>query len=351
MPLISVIMPVYNAEKYVGSAIESILKQTFTDFEFLIFNDGSTDNSKQVIERFKDPRIKLYDYTANYGYVSHLNRGIELATGKYIARMDADDISVPNRFQTQVSYLERHPHVGLCGAWILQFEGADEPGTRVLYKYPFDHDEICVKLLRHNSFAHPVVMMRRSVLMEHELRYEPGFMPSEDARLWSIMRRYTRLHNIQKVLLHYRKHNNQISTEKRDLRHRNTTRIKVEMIEEITGPLTEKEKSIYSQMILQTYSNSSEYISGVYELVNKIIDANSVKKVYARRLLNQQLRHVLKTVSKKTVPGNRKALLFWMKSYPEKRSFDYFAFMFYLLFSSFSPAKQIVLRGTSLKNK
>ena len=338
MPLISVIMPVYNAENYVGSAIDSILKQTITDFEFLIFNDGSSDNSRQVIESFKDPRIKLYDYTVNSGYVAHLNRGIELAAGKYIARMDADDISVPNRFETQVNFLEHHPEVGLCGAWILQFEGADEPGTQVLYKYPFDHDEICVKLLRHNSFAHPVVMMRRSVLMEHGLRYEPDFMPSEDARLWSIMRRYTRLHNIQKILLHYRKHNNQISTEKRDLRRRNTSRIKVEMIEEVTGPLSEKEKSIYSDVVHQTYSDSSDYISGVYALVNKIIDANNVKKVYSPRLLNQQLLRVLKTVSKRSIPGNRNALFFWMKLYPQKKSLDYFAFMFYLLFSSFKPA-------------
>lgn len=340
MPMISVIMPVYNAEKYVASAIDSILKQTFTDFEFLIFNDGSSDNSKQVIESFKDRRIRLIDSTVNCGYVAHLNRGIEMATGKYIARMDADDISVPERFEMQVKFLENHQEVGLCGAWISQFEGADEPGTRFEYKYPADHDEISVKLLRHNSFAHPVVMIRRSVLMEHGLRYEPDFMPSEDARLWSILRKYTRLHNIQKVLLHYRKHNNQISTEKRDLRHRNTTRIKVEMIEEITGPLSEKEKSIYSDFVLQNYSNSTDhYLTGVYALINKIISANNEKNVYPSRLLNQQLQTILKSVSKNSIPANRNALFFWMKSYPEKKSFRYFAYIFYLLFSRLKPAK------------
>ena len=339
MPVISVIMPVYNAEKYVGSAIDSILKQTFTDFEFLIFNDGSSDNSKQVIESFKDARIKLYDHTVNSGYVVHLNRGIELAMGKYIARMDADDISMPERFEMQVKFLESHPEVGLCGAWISQFEGKDDPGTRVLYHYSADHDEIGVKLLRHNSFAHPVVMIRRSVLIDHGLRYEPDFMPSEDARLWTLLRRYTRLHNIQKVLLYYRKHDNQISTEKMSLRHRNTTRIKVEMIEEITGPLSEKEKLIYSDVILQTYSDSSEYLSGVYALVNKIIDANNIKKIHSPKLLNEQFQNILKSVSKKTMPANRKALWFWMKSYPQKKSLDYFAFIFYLLFTSFKPAK------------
>ena len=337
--MISVIMPVYNAEKFVGTAIDSILKQTFTDFEFLIFNDGSSDNSKQIIASFKDDRIRLFDYTVNSGYVAHLNHGIKLATGKYIARMDADDISIPERFEMQVSYLESHPEVGVCGAWILQFEGEEQPYTRIVYKYPADHDEISVKLLKHNSFAHPVVMMRRSVLMENGLKYEAGFMPSEDARLWSLLRRHTRLHNIQKILLHYRKHNNQISTEKRDLRNRNTTRIKVEMIEEITGPLSEKEKSIYSDVILQSYRNSTDYLSGVYALVNKIINANNVKKVYPPRLLNMQLQNVLKSVSKKTIPANRKALLFWMRSYPQKKSWAYFAVIFYLLFTIFKPAR------------
>ena len=332
LPLVSVIMPVYNAEKYVGLAIDSILKQTFTDFEFLIFNDGSSDNSKQIIESFKDPRIKFYDSVSNSGYVAHLNRGIELATGKYIARMDADDISLPERFELQVNFLESHPDIGLCGAWILQFEGNDEPDKRVLYKYPADHDEICVTLLRHNSFAHPVVMMRRKILIEYGLRYDPEYMPSEDARLWVSIKKYTRLHNIQKVLLQYRKHNNQISTEKRVLRHRNTTRIKIELIERITGPLSEKEKAIYSDIIHKTYSNNSEYVSSFYALVNKIIAENNIKKIYPPKELNRQLQNILRTLSKKGIPKNEKVLLFWLKQYPEKKSFGYFTYMFYLLF-------------------
>lgn len=335
MPLVSVIMPVYNAEKYVALAVDSILNQTFQDFEFLIFNDGSSDASRQILESFKDPRIKLFNYPTNRGYVAHLNNGIEMATGKYIARMDADDIALPERFQLQVNVLENNPEIGLCGAWISQFEGDDLSNKRVLYKYASDHDEICVKLLRHNSFAHPVVMIRRSVLIEHGLRYDPAFMPSEDARLWSILRKYTRLYNIEKVLLHYRKHSNQISTEKKELRHRNTTRIKIEMIEEITGKLSEKERQIYSDIILQTYSNSTEYLSGAYTLVNKIISANNLSMIYPPKLLNRQLQNILKSISKKSIRSNPRALFFWMHQYPQKTSFDYYAYFFYLLFSSF----------------
>lgn len=340
MPLVSVIMPVYNAEKYVGLAIDSILKQTYTDFEFLIFNDGSSDNTRQVIESFQDPRIKFHDSTTNSGYVTHLNRGIELATGKYIARMDADDISLPERFELQVNFLENHPEVGLCGAWILQFEGNDEPDKRVMYRYPADHDEICVALLRHNSFAHPVVMMRRNILIENGLRYDPDYMPSEDARLWVTLKNYTQLHNIQKVLLRYRKHNNQISTEKHELRRRNTTRIKIELIEEITGPLSDQEKKLYSDIVHKSYSNSGdEYLSAFFTLVNKIITANNSKRIYSPAELNKQLQNILRSVSKKSLPKNKRTLMFWTKLYPQKKSIGYFTYMFYLFFSSLKTAK------------
>lgn len=110
-------MPVYNAQEYIREAIDSILNQTFSDFEFIIINDGSTDNSVEIIKNYNDPRIVLVDNTENKGLVSVLNQGLQLAQGEYIARMDADDISLPNRFMEQVNYLDKHPQVGILGAW------------------------------------------------------------------------------------------------------------------------------------------------------------------------------------------------------------------------------------------
>ena len=101
MPTVSVIMPVYNAEEFVGEAIQSILDQTYSDFEFLIYNDASTDQSLEIIQSFTDPRIKLIDSKINTGYLKHLNEGIKLAKGKYIARMDADDIALPERIENR----------------------------------------------------------------------------------------------------------------------------------------------------------------------------------------------------------------------------------------------------------
>ncbi len=159
-PLVSVIMPVYNAEKYVGEAIESILNQTFTDFEFLIFNDGSTDNSSKIIKSYKDDRIIFFDYKENFGYVKHLNDGIKLAKGEYIARMDADDISLPERFQKQYDFLEKNKDVVLCGTWYRVL------GTDKEYHTLTNNDKLSVHLFFNNGIGHPTVFFRKNILVD-----------------------------------------------------------------------------------------------------------------------------------------------------------------------------------------
>ena len=121
MPKISVVMPAYNAEKYIGEAIESILNQTFKDFEFIIINDGSVDHTKEIIREYNDPRIVLLENDKNRGIVLSLNKGLDAATGKYIARMDADDIALKNRFERQVEYLDEHKDIGVLGTGICTF--------------------------------------------------------------------------------------------------------------------------------------------------------------------------------------------------------------------------------------
>ncbi len=114
-PKVTVLMPVYNAEKYLKTAIESILKQTFSDFELLIINDGSTDGSEEIIRSFNDKRIRLFNNEQNLGIIKTLNKGLNLAKGEYIIRMDADDISLPDRLELQVKYMEENPGIGISG--------------------------------------------------------------------------------------------------------------------------------------------------------------------------------------------------------------------------------------------
>ena len=119
-------MPAYNAEKYIAESIESILSQTFTDFEFIIINDASTDSTKEIIESFQDSRIILINNEQNLGVAKSLNIGIATAKGKYIARMDADDISLPERFQTQFNFMEKNPDIDICGSWARMFGDKDD---------------------------------------------------------------------------------------------------------------------------------------------------------------------------------------------------------------------------------
>lgn len=204
-PKISVIMPVYNAQEYIREAIDSILNQTFSDFEFIIINDGSTDNSVEIIKNYNDPRIVLVDNTENKGLVSVLNQGLQLAQGEYIARMDADDISLPNRFMEQVNYLDKHPQVGILGAWFHIF-GNKINRIEKKHKFPKLKD-----ILETSPVGHPVAMLRKSVFDKYNLQYDKAYKHAEDYELWVRASKLTKIANLQKVLLKYRWHDNNIS--------------------------------------------------------------------------------------------------------------------------------------------
>ena len=180
-PKVTVLMPVYNGEKYLREAIESILNQTFKDFEFLIINDGSTDSSRDIVLSYNDSRIRLIDNEKNIGLTKSLNRGLELARGEYIARMDADDVSLPERLEKQVSYLEIHPKVGVLGTWM---KCIDEYGKPTSTQHPPTQPYLIKwSLLFGCSIAHSSVMMRRAVL-ERVGGYNPEIVVAQDYGLW-----------------------------------------------------------------------------------------------------------------------------------------------------------------------
>lgn len=197
-PLVSVIMPVYNAASYLEESIRSILNQTFADFEFLIFEDGSTDRSLSIIQAFQDERIKVIVSPQNRGYVHHLNEGIALARGKYIARMDADDISDPQRLEKQVAFMEENSRTVLCGTRYRTIGSSESYGD-----LPCSDEQIRLSLLYNNVFCHPSVLIRKSTLHENGLRY-PLVHVIEDYGLWSQLAFYGNLANLPAYLLHYR---------------------------------------------------------------------------------------------------------------------------------------------------
>jgi glycosyltransferase involved in cell wall biosynthesis len=199
-PLVTVFMPLYNAENHVAEAIESILTQEFSDFEFLIINDGSTDSSATIASSYSDPRIRLVHNEANKGLVYTANRGFDLAQGTYIARMDSDDISLPQRLIHQIRFMEKHPQIGICGSTI-QYFGARSGKMRCVC----EPDSIKATLFWSTALAQPVVMMRRAELERHNLRYDAKFRyGAEDYALWNEASRCFPLANLPEILLRYR---------------------------------------------------------------------------------------------------------------------------------------------------
>jgi glycosyltransferase involved in cell wall biosynthesis len=208
-PLVSVVMPVFNGEKYLSQAIDSILNQTFRDFEFIIIDDGSADGTAKLLQLYarKDARIRILSQR-NQGLISTLNRGCEESRGHYIARMDADDISVPDRFAKQVAFLGVHPEVAVVGgaAQFINDQGLLPDGLR----HPTESAEVAVKLQTYCALAHPTVMMRRKVVKAVG-GYRIAFPDAEDYDLWLRIAEGHDLANLPDIVLHYRLHANQVS--------------------------------------------------------------------------------------------------------------------------------------------
>jgi glycosyltransferase involved in cell wall biosynthesis len=208
--LVSIVMPVFNAAAYVNEAIQSILDQTHSFFELIIINDGSTDATTEIINGFSDHRIRLYSNETNRGIVYSLNLGIEKSNGKYIARMDADDIAFNNRIEKQVQFLEANPEVILLGSGIIELNQEAVVASRP--NQITTDEQIKINLLTNVSFYHPTVMIRSSVLKENPLlRYDPNQPHIEDYDFWIKLIPFGKFANIQEPLLYYRVHQNNIS--------------------------------------------------------------------------------------------------------------------------------------------
>ena len=204
MPKVSIIMPVYNSEKYVGEAIQSILDQTYKDFELIIIDDCCKDNSADVISSYKDNRIIFVQNNENKGFLYGLNLGIEMARGEYIARLDDDDIAYPDRLAKQVEYLDKHEDIILLGTQIdLLINGKIEQQDYVPIYTP---EEIRFSLLFGNyRIAHSTFMMRKNVLLNNNIRYEI-FKQVPDHHMQLCMCRYGKLDCLKEVLVTWRIH-------------------------------------------------------------------------------------------------------------------------------------------------
>lgn len=283
--LISIITSVYNCENYINDMLDSILEQTWQDWELILIDDASTDNTWSLISDYKDKRIKPFRNKENKGLTCNLNKAISLAKGKYLVRIDGDDIVYPHRLDTQVNYMEKHPDVILSGGWMRAFGNSDNICRSIL-----DENVLKVNLLFNSVIYHPTFIMRKEVLVKNKVAYDEGLACAQDYDFIVQMSRLGKITNIPEVLVKYRKHDNQISQNKRkqQLECANITRKR--LLKELNISLDEHAWDYWLQFCLLSYHTMEE--QEYYELkkiINYIIAQNKVKKIYSEETLSNIL--------------------------------------------------------------
>ncbi|MDU1904263.1 MAG: glycosyltransferase family 2 protein [Dysgonomonas sp.] len=282
MPKVSVILPVYNAERYLYDAISSVIGQTFTDWELVIINDGSTDDSHQIISKFTDNRIHYYQNKNNLGLIKTLNKAISLSCGEYIARMDADDICLSTRFERQVEFLDEHPDYAMCGSWVNVIdENSAEKGKILNFT---NNEYLQIHLLFSVPFVHPTVMIRTEVLKDN--LYDETFKHIEDYELWCRIVGKYKVANVPYYLLNYRWHSTNISVLNSQTQKKLKNTINERELSKI-GITPTKEELFLHQITFQQYTSTGnipvqpfEDFEALNKWFAKIIDANKKYNKY-----------------------------------------------------------------------
>jgi len=280
-PKVTVLMPVYNGGKFLSHSIESILQQTFKDFEFLIVNDGSTDSSAEVVSSYSDDRIRLVSTKRNKGLAYSLNKGIKLARGKYIARMDADDISLPQRLEKQMKFLELHPKVGVCSTWVSFFTKI--PGIGGKYCPTGGSEIIKARLIFENVIQHPTVMLKKSLISKKG--YPTEYPYAEDYCLWTELAEKTDFAILPKILLRYRLHRKQVGQEKSDQQHISVAKIHKKLLEKIGINCSNEELELHEKLCTGTYDFTKGFMNRVDKWFAKILNSNNRKKLFEEKAL------------------------------------------------------------------
>ncbi len=285
MPVVSVIISVYNAAPFIGEAIQSILNQYYNDFELIILNDGSTDNSASVIKTFKDNRIIFIDDNINIGAPARFNQAIKIAKGKYIAHMGADDISLPERLKLQVELMEKNNEIGICGTDVTIFNSKKKLGK---WYYPEHHSEIKVRQFFSVGFAHPSVVIRKKILIENDLFYSSTCFPAEDYELWYRLLKVTHGSNIKKNLLLYRISDNQVTATKKELVKSNTEIIRNRYLKDL-GIVDENQYKYHTSLINDKWFDDIDFNNKAFAWCNFLMEMNSANKIFDKNLFAKKV--------------------------------------------------------------
>ena len=274
IPRISIVMAVHNGEAYLREAVESMLHQTVTDFEFIIVDDGSTDRSAEIIGSYGDERIHLTRQD-NMGLSRSLNRGLDLARAPYIARMDADDISLPTRLEKQLAFMEVHRDIDVLGTWAETF--GDRAPTA--WKFPTDPKVIQCEMLFHSVLVHPSVLIRRKAIEQHNLRYDPQVPYAQDFDLWHRAAAELRYANLPEVLIRYRiRETNSDRVERRKKRNAILLEIYTRALNQVGLTPTQDEIELHRALGQFQFEPGLDFLVKTEQWLRKLRDANRVTR-------------------------------------------------------------------------
>lgn len=284
MAVISVVMSTYNTPvSFLKEAVDSILNQTFRDFEYIIIDDGSNDDSLEYLHSLSDPRIRIIRNEKNIGLTKSLNIGFRAARGKYIARMDSDDISFPERFEKQLAFMEKHPDVIACGAKTIDLDPKKAPVKKVRGRVWEDFENYRVRMLFGNPGPnHSTVFIRRALLNQFHIEYDENLICAQDYGLFASIVQYGKISILPEPLIYYRHHGEQISQKHLEKQIHCAKMVEKKLLTQLLGNVTEEELDMH-------FRYSGPYYANYYP--DLIIDPQS-KKWYDQLILANHEKHV-----------------------------------------------------------
>lgn len=331
---VTVLLPVYNGETYLLEAIESILNQTFTDFEFLIIDDGSTDNTWDILNKFNDSRIRLIKNNQNMGITKTLNKGLQLARGNYVARMDADDICFPERLQRQKAFLDDNLNFAMVGSWI---EVIDEVGRKIK-RINFPIVSYCLRwrLLYTNTFVHSAVMFRKNAVLDIG-GYLDNYRHAEDYDLWSRLSTHWKVANIPAVLVSWRSCRESVSVKNANKQKEKTEQIAERNMSYVIGKHPDQ---THFECLRELYTSttkgmSPEDIDRLYRTTGELLDCFCQRFNYRHKAISEDIKteiatHVFSNIFRNPCSISEKGQLmfYWLKIFKPNPFRIFFIFFF-----------------------
>lgn len=309
---ISVVMPVYNtAVSLLREAVESILNQTFRDFEFIIIDDGSTNGSDSYLKSIQDNRVKLIWNPINVGITKSLNIGFQAAKGKYIARMDSDDVSYPTRFEKQYAFMESYPDVFVCGT---KAENYGEKPAFVKTEME-DMETYRIRMLFTNPGpVHPTAFFNRAKLLQHHILYDEELTYAQDYGMWMRISQLGRICVLPEVLLYHRIHSGQISSAHRKKQIQCDQKTQRILLEQLLGEVTQEELDLHYSISVG-YKSEAIISPQTVEWLDRLTSANTNCHIYDQKLFKERITNIKKNLIYQTMRPNmssmQKAMLFF----------------------------------------